>query len=62
VKEGILEIKNPEEEPGASLAKYDGSFEPPKFTKFNDMQNLLLSDPIHDVDATGWPNLDPGKL
>ena len=25
--------------------------------KFTDMQELLLLDPIHDVDDTGWPNL-----
>jgi len=25
--------------------------------KYTDMQELLLLDPIHDVDETGWPNL-----
>jgi hypothetical protein len=35
------------------------TFEEPKFVKYNDMQNLLLSDPIHDVDEMGWPNLAP---
>ena len=26
-------------------------------TKFDDMQELLLLDPIHDVDAAGWPHI-----
>lgn len=35
-------------------------FEVPRFDKYNDMQNLLLSDPIHEVDdQRGWPDLPP---
>lgn len=30
-------------------------FEPPSFETFDDMADLLLLDPIHDVDETGWP-------
>ena len=30
-------------------------FEPPLLNKYTDMQNLLLLDPIHEVDETGWP-------
>lgn len=30
-------------------------FTPPILNKFTDMQDLLLLDPIHDVDETGWP-------
>jgi hypothetical protein len=39
----------------------------PALKKFTDMQELLLLDPIHEVDATGWPlaksepNDDAGK-
>ena len=32
-----------------------GPFTPPRLEKFTDMQDLLLLDPIHDVDETGWP-------
>jgi hypothetical protein len=32
-------------------------FTPPTFYKYDDMQELLLVDPIHDVDPAGWPNL-----
>ncbi|MEO9965295.1 MAG: PqqD family protein [Reichenbachiella sp.] len=31
------------------------AFVTPALNKFTDMQDLLLLDPIHDVDATGWP-------
>lgn len=31
------------------------SFSAPVLAKFTDMQDLLLLDPIHDVDETGWP-------
>jgi hypothetical protein len=27
----------------------------PEFTKYTDMKDLLLLDPIHDVDDSGWP-------
>jgi len=49
------------------LADYDGSgtveaglhtatFVPPVLHKYTDMQDLLLLDPIHDVDEAGWPS------
>lgn len=31
------------------------TFEPPRLFKYTDMQDLLLLDPIHEVDDTGWP-------
>lgn len=34
-------------------------FEPPIFEKFTDMNDLLLLDPVHDVDEKGWPHVDP---
>jgi len=30
-------------------------FEIPELAVFSDMQDLLLLDPIHDVDESGWP-------
>jgi len=38
-------------------------FNAPLLNKFSDMQELLLLDPIHDVDETGWPKpvLDPPR-
>lgn len=32
-------------------------FEKPEVQAFNDMKDLLLLDPIHDVDETGWPRM-----
>jgi hypothetical protein len=38
------------------------SFEPPKLEKYTDMEDLLLLDPIHEVDETGWPNVKPAAV
>ena len=32
------------------------AFTPPLIARYDDMQELLLLDPIHEVDDTGWPN------
>lgn len=32
-----------------------GAFEAPVLNVYSDMQELLMLDPIHDVDAAGWP-------
>lgn len=34
-----------------------GSWSAPVISLYDDMQDLLLLDPIHDVDETGWPAL-----
>lgn len=31
-------------------------FDPPRLSRYTDMQELLLLDPVHEVDDTGWPN------
>ena len=37
-------------------------FEIPKLNKYTDMQDLLLLDPIHEVDdKEGWPTINPDK-
>jgi coenzyme PQQ synthesis protein D (PqqD) len=33
----------------------DGPFRPPRLERFDDLQDLLLLDPIHAVDESGWP-------
>lgn len=35
------------------------SFEVPVLSKYDDMQNLLLLDPIHEIDDAGWPVTKP---
>jgi len=31
------------------------TWEPPELSVYEDMQDLLLLDPVHEVDETGWP-------
>lgn len=31
------------------------SFQPPILERFDDLKELLLLDPVHDVDDAGWP-------
>jgi len=35
-------------------------FSTPKLEKFTDMQDLILIDPVHQVDEAGWPHAKPG--
>jgi hypothetical protein len=37
------------------------TFLPPEIDIFSDMQDILLLDPVHDVDETGWPILKGQK-
>ena len=32
------------------------AYEAPALAKYTDMQELLLLDPVHEVDGAGWPN------
>lgn len=34
-------------------------FDPPLLQRYTDMQDMLLLDPIHEVDETGWPTGKP---
>jgi hypothetical protein len=35
-------------------------FVTPSFTTFTDMQDIILLDPVHEVDARGWPHAPSG--
>lgn len=35
-------------------------FVPPTFTTFTDMQDIILLDPVHEVDTQGWPHASAG--
>jgi len=39
------------------LETYEREFAPPVLSKYTDMEQLLLLDPIHEMDETGWPNV-----
>jgi hypothetical protein len=41
----------------AGVEASTSSFEAPVLHKYTDMQELLLLDPIHEVDETGWPSV-----
>jgi Coenzyme PQQ synthesis protein D (PqqD) len=41
---------------GLGEAAESGPYVPPQLERFTDMQELLLLDPIHEVDDTGWPH------
>jgi hypothetical protein len=64
IKEEILAlvVADAEHQSKSPLPKHEVQFQLPKFAKYNDMQNLLLSDPIHDTDETGWPNLEENSV
>ena len=40
---------------GAGPAKPQAQYAAPKLSTYTDMQELLLLDPIHEVDESGWP-------
>jgi hypothetical protein len=57
-QEGLIEVdQHVQDSPAVSLKAHDGQYQPPIIERFSDMQDLLLLDPIHDVDEAGWPNL-----
>ncbi len=35
------------------------AFEAPRLEKFEDMQDIILLDPVHNVDDRGWPHAAP---
>lgn len=53
----------PDDGPAAELPAHAGprqSFAPPVLERFTDMQDLILLDPVHEVDeAQGWPHTRP---
>lgn len=63
-KEGLI-VPNIEDDPASSEVKNaqveygqgeeKSIFKAPILNKYSDMQDLLLLDPIHEVDETGWP-------
>ncbi|MEO8586867.1 MAG: PqqD family protein [Acidobacteriota bacterium] len=64
LREGLLVPRaagvSPAPFPPLERAPVTGPFALPRLEKFTDMQDLLLLDPIHEVDETGWPRAVPG--
>ena len=40
-----------------SINGLSSPFVPPVLEKFSDLEDLLMLDPVHDVDAEGWPHI-----
>jgi len=50
-----IQVDTLQVEPNSETDRY--TFESPRFQKYTDVQELLLLDPIHEVNETGWPNM-----
>lgn len=56
VSEGLVLAASNSDSSASELPILTGSvFAHPVVERFNDLQDLLLLDPVHDVDHTGWP-------
>lgn len=56
--EGLLDVVEGDAAP-ASSSEPEAARRPwvaPRLDRFTDLQSLLLLDPIHDVDESGWPH------
>jgi hypothetical protein len=51
----------PVEAPTAPTAGERQPFVAPTFATFTDMQDIILLDPVHEVDARGWPHAPAGS-
>jgi hypothetical protein len=51
------ELLLPVESSSSSLPalSWPATFEPPTIERYDEMKNLLMLDPIHEVDEQGWP-------
>jgi len=56
---GERDVGDPTGSGPAQAALAGAAFQPPTLNVYSDMEDLLLLDPIHDVDETGWPQPKP---
>jgi hypothetical protein len=55
LQEGLIaSVEKGNETATPSLAQLQ-EFQPPALERFDDLKELLLLDPVHDVDDAGWP-------
>lgn len=55
--EGLVRPAGPATTPATYQNGHRQPFIAPALQKHTDMQDLLLLDPIHEVDETGWPSV-----
>ena len=58
-EELVVLSDEPAATPVAAGVPLPDGFEPPALRKYTDLEALLLLDPIHDVDGSGWPSTPP---
>jgi len=51
----VPSVAEPPSQPPCAVAASKVDFTVPLLEKYTDMQDLLLLDPIHEVNETGWP-------
>lgn len=56
---GSSGARDPDERLGDDWAPSGRPFQAPVISRYTDMQDLLLLDPIHEVDDDGWPSVKP---
>jgi hypothetical protein len=57
--DAAAETSRPRVKIGTDQNRSKLAFRPPLLERYNDMQELLLLDPIHEVAETGWPHRKP---
>lgn len=55
-REEILVIESSNGNAGPSTIGAAGAFEPLQIERFDDLADLILLDPVHDVTEAGWPS------
>lgn len=54
--DGVVREDGPSAPSSTSGIEFPSNYVPPRAEKFTDMQELLMLDPIHEVDSAGWPH------
>jgi hypothetical protein len=54
-EEGLVVESNGTPADVPDLGPATGEFSPPRLEKYTDLQDLIMLDPIHEVEPEGWP-------
>lgn len=61
VNEGLVQITDLGSNEFSALENCN-EYEKPLIEKYSDMQDLILLDPVHDVNSKGWPNANSEEV
>lgn len=56
IEENLLVVKECSSPPLPVSLSWPANFSAPILERYDEMKNLLMLDPIHEVDEQGWPN------